>query len=46
MEKRKLQKRLKFYARILEILFEDDFCFELDVFLYDDSKMKIKIYCN
>jgi hypothetical protein len=46
MEKRKFKKQLNLYVRIFEKLFEDDFCFEMDVYLYDNSKMTIKIYTN
>ena len=46
MEKRVRQKQLNIYAQVLEMLFSENTALELSLFLYDGSKMDVKIYNN
>lgn len=46
MEKRVRQKQLNIYAQVLEMLFNDNATLELSLFLFDGSKMNVKIYSN
>jgi hypothetical protein len=46
MGKRVRQKQLNIYTQVLEMLFGDNTGLELTLFLYDGSKMEIKIFNN
>lgn len=46
MEKRVRQKQLNIYAQVLEMLFSENSTLELNLFLFDGSKIEIKIYSN
>lgn len=40
------KKYLNIYAQVLELLFNDTASIELTLFLYDGSKLDVKIYNN
>lgn len=46
MEKRVRQKQLNIYAQVLEMLFADKATLELSLFLFDGSKLEVKIFTN